>query len=153
AFSEVEGFEMLGLAEAVAKGCRGTQIELHVGAEDENDVAEALILQRAVERAHTSEAASGHEGGEATAGREGIGSWESGEKSHPGSRVAEIVAKGPRCDVIVHPGRDHNMVVDMRDSGELHTLLCSLQDTAGRKSRPEVSLPEGFVGFHDCPDF
>jgi len=35
-------------------------------------------------------------------------------------------AAGLSCCVKVHPGRDHNLVVDMRDTGELHKMLCCL---------------------------
>lgn len=62
---------------------------------------------------------------------------------------------GVSCRVKVHQARDHNLVVEMRDSGELHELLCALvaaddaQDIAG--AAPEI--PSDFEGFANCPDF
>ena len=62
---------------------------------------------------------------------------------------------GVSCRVKVHQARDHNLVVEMRDSGELHELLCALvaaddaQDIAG--AAPEI--PTDFEGFANCPDF
>ena len=53
------------------------------------------------------------------------------------------------CAVTVHAARDHNLVVDMRDTGELHDLLCRLV----REDEPSGVMPADFVGFQDCPDF
>ena len=62
-----------------------------------------------------------------------------------------------RCSVKVHDGRDHNLVVEMRDSGELHDWLCQLVAAEGAEGGAaagvEEALPAKFVGFEDCPDF
>ena len=62
---------------------------------------------------------------------------------------------GLRCFLKVHDGRDHNLVVDMRDSGELHQLLCRVVASEGTQNgaQEKSSIPSDFVGFEDCPDF
>lgn len=57
------------------------------------------------------------------------------------------------CTLEVHEGRDHNLVVEMRDSGELHDLLVRLVAADPARGGATESLPSQFVGFHDCPDF
>ncbi|KAL1519272.1 hypothetical protein AB1Y20_022801 [Prymnesium parvum] len=74
-------------------GCR-TQIEVHVGGDEPGDVAEAEMLRAAVEQRRAARKRQG------AAAEGGVG----------------IV-------VHTHAARDHNLVVDMRNSGELHALL------------------------------
>ena len=56
------------------------------------------------------------------------------------------------CELTVHEGRDHNLVTDMRDAGELDALLRRIaagdDDEGGG-----AAIPEEFRGFEDCPDF
>ena len=68
------------------------------------------------------------------------------------SRAAAVLSMsggvhGLTCTVEEHADCDHNLVVDMRDSGKLHELLCSFvgADEAGRT---EAEVPKEFVGFH-----
>lgn len=83
-----EGVSCTSLVDVVRvapAACR-TQIEVHVGALDRDDVREAHLLRDAVqERAHC----------------------------------------GPSLSLTVHRGREHNLVVAMRDAGELHARLRS----------------------------
>jgi hypothetical protein len=73
--------------------------------------------------------------------------------------VAEAAAAGGgggvTCTVELHADRDHNLVTDMRDTGELHELLCRLvrgeEIGAGRGVEPAMAAD--FDGFPDCPDF
>ena len=69
------------------------------------------------------------------------------------------VASRLTCRVVVHPGADHNLVVGLRDRGELHRLLEALVagEEDGAKSKLDMArpdrIPEHFDGFQDCPDF
>ena len=66
------------------------------------------------------------------------------------------------CELTVHPARDHNLVKEMRDEGELHALLqrvagidalVTTQMEAGTAPAESATiLADGFVGFHDCGD-
>lgn len=68
--------------------------------------------------------------------------------------AAVRATEGLSCTVKVHEGRDHNLVVEMRDSGELHELLCRLVTNPETADTTRHSLlPQEFVGFEDCPDF
>ena len=124
-----------GTAAFNAAATTTTTIELHVGDADPGDVHEARVLQEAI--AAYESAAAPHRG--------------SGDQRGPPPRLA--------CDVTVHAARDHNLVVDMRDTGELHELLCRFVaegEGAGdaRGSAPaQIAMPEAFGGFQDCPDF
>ena len=66
-------------------------------------------------------------------------------------------AGGVSCRVVVHEGRDHNLVVDMRDAGELHDLLrrvaAAPASTGGGDPTAQPGIPADFDGFKDCPDF
>ena len=67
--------------------------------------------------------------------------------------AAALRPTGVACSVTVHAARDHNLVVDMRDSGELHELLCSLVAEEGAEAGGEAEIPSDFEGFTNCPDF
>jgi hypothetical protein len=103
----------------------GTQLEVHVGGDDDGDVREAQLLCAAVD-AYAQRAA-------------------------PSERRVS-------CDVHIRPGGDHNLVVGMRDSGELQARLEALIQVDGTRDasagawRPSV-IREDFVGFENCPDF
>ena len=75
-------------------------------------------------------------------------------------RQLQMMSRGNRgvlsCSVHVHKGRGHNLVVDMRNSGELHELLQALIAPPGGRTvrRAQKSgIPQTFIGFKDCPDF
>ena len=54
----------------------------------------------------------------------------------------------------MHVARDHNLVVEMRDSGELHELLRSLvAEEDGAAAHDAAEIPSDFEGFANCPDF
>ena len=102
----VEGFELTSLVDAANRAplsCR-TRIELHVGATDAGDVFEAEMLVDAVAGRRGSKGSKGGGGGGG-----GGGSGGSAQRMHATLRV--------------HPNRDHNLVVGLRDSGELHAML------------------------------
>ncbi|KAL1525112.1 hypothetical protein AB1Y20_019984 [Prymnesium parvum] len=141
AFGEIEQFELLGLLDVVrtASGYN-TVVEVHVGSKDVSDVREAMLLQEAVQ-----ELVVAREDQESLA-------------VHCGQRsdVQTVTRQGGvTCSVVVHDERDHNLVVDMRDSGELHDLLCRVASSRHGTSdaKDADSLPDKFLGFHDCPDF
>ena len=61
-----------------------------------------------------------------------------------------------RCEMTRHAGRDHNLVTDMRDTGELHELLCRVlapPSTAASEGDSGEGIPHEFVGFAECSDF
>jgi len=63
------------------------------------------------------------------------------------------------CALTLHDGRDHNLVKEMRDAGELHDLLrrvAGLELDApptAAEPQPSAGIAAGFVGFEDCGDF
>ena len=65
---------------------------------------------------------------------------------------------GVACALTVHDGRDHNLVKEMRDEGELHELLrrvaglASAPAAASEEEEESGAIAEGFVGFRDCGD-
>lgn len=125
--AELEGFGMTPLTEAFSAagpGCR-TAVTVHVGSGEPGDVMEAELAAEAVAGWR---AQYGHGGGRAGGG--GSGGGGSG-------------ADGLCLDVIVHSGRDHNLVVDLRDEGLLEWMIRELVSgpaTAGQAVG--VSAPE-----------
>lgn len=101
-------------------------IEIHCGDADPGDVAEARTLEAVVSQLS--------QGVEAAAGGGGVGF-------------------GVTCAVKVHEARDHNLVVEMRDSGELHDLLRSLVAEEEGAAPDAAEIPSDFEGFANCPDF
>ena len=123
-----------GAATGAAGAARHTAIDVHVGALDAGDVAEAERLRAAVE-AHS------HPRAESSAAR-GVGVGGGGRRLS--------------CNVHVHAGGDHNLVKGMRDAGELERLiraLVALPDERTEDGGRHDALPEDFLGFADCPDF
>ena len=108
---EVEGFELTPLTDAARRapvGCT-TRLEVHAGSSEAGDVHEAELLVAAVEEEARKRSSSS-----------------SGSKRGDGGG-----ASVPTATLTVHPNRDHNLVIDLRDNGELHTMLQSwLQPSA-----------------------
>ena len=145
ALGRLEGFALPSLVEVLrdapvaADGAHATTLEMHTGMESPGDVAEAAMLERAIAQ-------------------------------RPELRV--------RCTTTAHPAVGHGVAAALRQSGLLHGVLSRvchapspatniepLQDghcdavhgalDAGgpRMTSPRTSLPRGFVGFENCPDF
>lgn len=85
-------------------------LEVHVGAEDVGDEAEVGMLRAAVEARQRG-----------------------ASRSETGSAANTMQIK-----VQVHKGRDHNVVVDLRDSGELHGLLKRLIDAPRQEGEQDA---------------
>lgn len=97
--SAVEGFEPTSLLDAVRRTPQtcSTQVILHVGTADENDVREAQMLRDEVNH------------------RRGSGSSSGSSSGGGGSRI--------HLTLHLHADREHNLVVEMRDSGRLQALM------------------------------
>jgi hypothetical protein len=94
------------------------------------------------------------------------GSTEAGDVYEAEMLAAAVAAShaaggGVSCRLTVHEGRDHNLVKEMRDEGELHALLRRVAgvETAEAGAAREagaraaaVGIDANFVGFHDCGD-
>ena len=124
------GIPLTSLIECVASApdSCNTLVEMHVGRLEEGDVREAKMLQAAVDGRRCSSSGGGGGGG------------------------------GVACALTVHDGRDHNLVKEMRDDGELHELLrrvaglASAPAAASEDAKESGAIAEGFVGFRDCGD-
>ena len=82
-----------------------------------------------------------------------VGALDASDLHEASALEAAVRAKadaGLTCRVHVHADGDHNLVRGMRDRGELHRLLVEL---VGPTSPATAGIPDGFVGFEDCPDF
>ena len=102
-----EGIGLPSLVDAVRSApasCK-TRLVVHVGGVDYNDVREAKLLHEAVE--------------ECTRHRLRRGTPAAG------------AGHGMTFDLSVHPGREHNLVVELRDQGQLHDMLCGWLSTDG----------------------
>ena len=81
------------------------------------------------------------------------GSLEVGDVAEAMLLVDAVEARsrsGLSCTLTVHEGRDHNLVKEMRDEGELHSLLRRVAGLTRESEGDEIS--EEFVGFQDCGD-
>ena len=123
---------MVECVSAAPVGC-ATAIEVHAGALEEGDVYEARLLAAAVEQRRAAEMAF------RTPQRAEL----EGVRRESGGGLA--------CSLTVHPGRDHNLVKEMRDLGELQALLQRVAGLAGGFSDNE-GITDDFVGFRDCGD-
>ena len=119
---------------AAPSHCR-TAIELHAGTADPGDVYEALLLEAAVaQRRHTG----------------------AGSTTMNAADTADTAADAAvSCVLNVHEGRDHNLVKEMRDAGELHELLQRIAGVGAAAAQGDgatSTIVDGFVGFRDCGD-
>lgn len=133
-FARVEGFELVDLVDVVTSTSnRKSVIEIHVGEQDDGDVVDAFTLQEAVNKVKNRATAKP------------VASTD--EK-------ADFRLPSLTCSVSVHEERDHNLVIEMRDTGELHELLCRVVQSEPVASQSDLMpMPERFVGFKDCDDF
>ena len=69
------------------------------------------------------------------------------------AELLRAAAGDERCTITLHEGRDHNLVTDMRDAGELDALLHRIATEGDGDGDGGAAIPEGFTGFDDCPDF
>ena len=116
--ASAEGFAMRSLVEAVREAPPSifTAVEVHVGASEHGDVYEAERLQAAVDERH----AAGDGGGGGGGG---------------------VASRALSCTTFVHANRSHNLVLQLRDAGELYEMLFRWLAPSAAPADPSPSSP------------